>query len=172
MVGDAEQMTFYPRPRTRDEASAWIRRNRAFYEEHGFGFWLIELLPRSRFAGYCGVRPLDLEGVPEIEIGWHVHKRFWSQGVGTQAAGIARDAAVNRFEISRLVALVHEDHVASRRVAENIGMREERRTLLEGDYPAIVYAADLERSATVTRTPAQGTRLSGGRCSWSRPSGV
>ena len=147
-------MTFYPRPRTRDEASAWIRRNRAFYEEHGFGFWLIELLPRSRFAGYCGVRPLDLEGVPEIEIGWHVHKRFWSQVVGTQAAGIARDAAVNRFEISRLVALVHEDHVASRRVAENIGMREERRTLLEGDYPAIVYAADLERSATVTRTPA------------------
>ena len=154
MVGDAEQMTFYPRPRTRDEASAWIRRNRAFYEEHGFGFWLIELLPRSRFAGYCGVRPLDLEGVPEIEIGWHVHERFWSQGVATQAAGIARDAAVNRFEISRLVALVHEDHVASRRVAENIGMREERRTLLEGDYPAIVYAADLERSATVTRTPA------------------
>jgi RimJ/RimL family protein N-acetyltransferase len=48
----------------------------------------------------------------------------------------------------------HEDHIASRRVAENIGMREERRTLLEGDYPAIVHAADLERSATVTRTPA------------------
>jgi RimJ/RimL family protein N-acetyltransferase len=121
MVGDAEQMTFYPRPRTKDEASAWIRRNRAFYEEHGFGFWLIEPLPRSRFAGYCGIRPLDLEGVPEI---------------------------------SRLVALVHEDHVASRRVAETIGMREERRTLREGDYPAIVYAARLERSATVTRTPA------------------
>jgi RimJ/RimL family protein N-acetyltransferase len=33
------------------------------------------------------------------------HKRFWSQGVGTQAAGIALDAAVNRFEISRLDAL-------------------------------------------------------------------
>jgi RimJ/RimL family protein N-acetyltransferase len=48
----------------------------------------------------------------------------------------------------------HEDHIASRRVAENIGMREERRTLLEGDYPAIVHAADLKRSATVTRTPA------------------
>jgi len=69
MVGDAEQMTFYPRPRTRDEASAWIRRNRASYEERGFGFWLIEPPPRSRFAGYCGIRPLDLEGVPEIEIG-------------------------------------------------------------------------------------------------------
>jgi hypothetical protein len=37
----------------------WIRRNRSLYQEHGFGFWLIELLPRRSFAGYCGIRPLD-----------------------------------------------------------------------------------------------------------------
>jgi hypothetical protein len=60
----------------------------------------------------------------------------------------------------------HEDHVASRRVAENIGMREERRTLLEGDYPAILYAADLERSATVTRTPEAERRIA--RCALER----
>jgi RimJ/RimL family protein N-acetyltransferase len=60
---------------------------------------------------------------------------------------------VTRFGISRLVALVHEDHVASRRVAEIIGMREERTTLLQGAYPAIVYGADLERTATFMRTP-------------------
>jgi RimJ/RimL family protein N-acetyltransferase len=80
MVGDPEQMTFYPSPKTRQEASAWIRWNRALYEEHGFGSWLIELLPHSRFAGYCGIRPLDLEGAPEIEIAWHVHKQFWGRG--------------------------------------------------------------------------------------------
>jgi [ribosomal protein S5]-alanine N-acetyltransferase len=83
MSGDAEQTTFYPRPGNEKDASAWIRRNRALYEQHGFGFWLIEPLPRSGLAGYCGIRPLDVEGVPEIEIGWHVHKRFWSRGVGT-----------------------------------------------------------------------------------------
>jgi len=27
MVADEEQMRFYPRPKTRDEASAWISRN-------------------------------------------------------------------------------------------------------------------------------------------------
>ena len=31
MVADADQMTFYPRPKTRDEASAWIERNLDFY---------------------------------------------------------------------------------------------------------------------------------------------
>lgn len=33
MVGDEEQMTFYPRPKTRGEAFAWIDRNHALYKE-------------------------------------------------------------------------------------------------------------------------------------------
>jgi RimJ/RimL family protein N-acetyltransferase len=143
MVGDEEQTTFYPRPKTRDEAAAWIGRNRALYATHGFGSWLIELLPRLRFAGYCGIRPLELDGVSEVEIGWHVHKHFWNRGIATEAATLACTAAVGRFGISRVVALVHPDHVASRRVAENIGMRVERTTVLKEDYPAIVYAAEL-----------------------------
>jgi RimJ/RimL family protein N-acetyltransferase len=140
MVGDDAQMTFYPRPKTRDEAGAWIRRNRDLYATHGFGTWLIEVLPHARFAGYCGIRPLELEQVSEIEIGWHVHKHFWSQGIATEAAALACHAATTRFGLARLIALVHPDHLASRRVAENVGMRQERTTVLEGDYPAIVYA--------------------------------
>jgi RimJ/RimL family protein N-acetyltransferase len=146
MVGDDEQMTFYPRPKTRDEAAAWIRRNLELYATHGFGTWLIEAPAASRFAGYCGIRPAELEQVSEIEIGWHVHKHFWNQGIATQAARLVCDAATTRFGLSRLIALVHPDHVASRRVAENVGMRRERTTVLDGDYPAIVYAAKLRRT--------------------------
>ena len=36
MVADADQMTFYPRPKTRGEASAWIDRNLDLYERYGF----------------------------------------------------------------------------------------------------------------------------------------
>jgi RimJ/RimL family protein N-acetyltransferase len=143
MVADDEQMTFYPQPKTRAEAAAWIRRNRGFYETHGFGSWLIELLPLWRFAGYCGIRPLELEGVAEVEIAWHVHKQFWNQGVATEAATMACATAASRWGISRLIALVHPEHVASRRVAEHVGMRAERTALLDGDYPAVVYAAEL-----------------------------
>jgi RimJ/RimL family protein N-acetyltransferase len=45
--------------------------------------------------------------------------------------------------VSRLVAVIHPDHVASRRVAEKIGMREERKTTLDGDYPAVIYATGI-----------------------------
>lgn len=41
MVADEDQMGFYPRPKTRDEASAWIERNLTLYQAHGFdsGSW-------------------------------------------------------------------------------------------------------------------------------------
>lgn len=142
MVADEDQMRFYPRPKTRDEASAWISRNLSLYEEYGFGFWLIESLPTSGFLGYCGIRPLALEGASEIEIGWHTKKTSWNQGVATEAATAAWDLASRRFALSRLVAIIHPDHIASRRVAEKIGMHEERTTILDDDYPAVIYTTE------------------------------
>ena len=36
MVGDPEQMRFYPRPKSRDEVRVWLAWNLALYEENGF----------------------------------------------------------------------------------------------------------------------------------------
>jgi RimJ/RimL family protein N-acetyltransferase len=142
MVADEDQMGFYPRPKTRDEASAWISWNLALYKEYGFGFWFIESLATSSFLGYCGIRPLALEGASENEIGWHTRKTCWNQGIATEAATAARDLAFRRFALSRLVAIIHPDHIASRRVAEKIGMRDERTTVVDDDYPAVIYTAE------------------------------
>jgi RimJ/RimL family protein N-acetyltransferase len=142
MVADPDQMTFYPRPKTRSEAAAWIGRNLALYAQHGFGIWRVEPRRGADFVGYCGIRPLDLDGDGEIEIGWHMHKRFWNRGLATEAAAAARDLAFGRFDVQRLVAVIHPDHVASRRVAERIAMRPERATVLDEDYPALIYAIE------------------------------
>jgi RimJ/RimL family protein N-acetyltransferase len=138
MVADEDQMRFYPRPKTRDEASAWISRNLVLYRECGFGFWFIESLLTSDFLGYCGIRPLALQGASEIEIGWHIKKTSWNQGIATEAATAVRNLAFTHFALSRLVAIIHPDHIASRRVAENIGMHDEKTAILD-DYPAVIY---------------------------------
>lgn len=138
MVADEDQMTFYPRPKTREEACAWISRNLQLYASGGFGFWLIESLSTSEFLGYCGIRPLTLCGASETEIGWHTNKRVWNQGIATEAATAARDLAFRRFGVSRLVAIIHPSHNASRRVAEKIGMHPEKTVDLDG-YPAVIY---------------------------------
>ena len=141
MVADEEQMRFYPGPRTRDEACAWIGRNLSLYEEHGFGFWLIESRPTWEFLGYCGIRPLVLQGASATEIGWHTKKTSWNRGIATEAATGVRGLAFARFAQTRLVALIHPDHLASRRVAEKIGMREGAAIVFDGD-PYVTYVSE------------------------------
>jgi RimJ/RimL family protein N-acetyltransferase len=138
MVSDEEQMRFYRAVRTREDAAAWISRNLALYERHGYGMWLIEPTAATEFAGYCGIRPLELEGVSETEIGWHVSKSFWNRGIATEAARAVRDLARMSFGLERLTALVHPDNLASRRVAEKLGMQEVKTTVFEGE-PTVIY---------------------------------
>ena len=142
LVADEEQMTFYPRPKTRGEASAWIDRNVALYHDDGLGFWCLELSATAAFVGYCGIRPRELDGVSEIEIGWHTKKTSWNQGLATEAASAAQHLAFSRFGLSRLVAVIHPDHIASRRVAEKIGMHVEKTMVVEEDYRAVIYASE------------------------------
>jgi [ribosomal protein S5]-alanine N-acetyltransferase len=139
MVADEEQMRFYPRPKTRGEASDWIKRNISLYEQHGYGFWFIQSVTTGDFVGYCGIRPH--EQLPEIEIGWHTNKKYWSQGLATEAAGACRDLAFDRFALDRLIGIIDPRNVASVRVAEKIGMRPEREATLDG-YRCIVYAVE------------------------------
>lgn len=138
MVADHDQMRFSPRPRTRQEATAWIQRNLVLYEEHGFGFWRMESVASSAFLGYCGIRPQTVARLPEIEMGWHTKKTSWSQGIATEAALACRDLAFIRFGLQRLVAVIDPAHAASRRVAERIGMQLEK-TAVHEDYPCLVY---------------------------------
>ena len=139
MVTDEDQMRYYPRPKTRAEAYEWIERNLTLYRDHGFGFWFMESVEASEFLGYCGIRPLLLDGVDETEVGWHIHKDFWNRGLATEAGMACRDLAFTRFDISRLVGLIDPGNVASIGVAERIGMCPERRALVD-EHPYVVYS--------------------------------
>lgn len=143
MFGDEETMRFYPRPKTRGEAHDWIEWNLRLYTERGFGLWVMEAIASSEFVGDCGLTPQTVEGVADIEVGWHTKRAFWSQGFATEAALACRDLAFAQFGLNRLISIIDPENLASRRVAEKIGMRQEKIALHE-DYPCVIYA--IERS--------------------------
>lgn len=138
MVADGEQMAYYPHPRTRHDASIWLDRNLTLYANVGYGFWVIES-PDGEFFGYCGIRPLTIEGIQEVEMGWHTKKQVWGQGVATEAATACRDLAFGRFGIERLVATIDPAHRASLRVATKLGMSRDREAVLDG-WACVIYA--------------------------------
>jgi RimJ/RimL family protein N-acetyltransferase len=69
--------------------------------------------------GDCGLQYLD--GGPEIELGFHLHRAQWGHGYATEAAGAALSwAQVHRTE--DVVAIVDPGNDRSLRVLERIGM--------------------------------------------------
>jgi RimJ/RimL family protein N-acetyltransferase len=150
LLGDPEVMTYYPRPKTRQEAAQWIDWNAGLYRTRGYGLWLLTT-PDGEFVGDCGLTPQLVDGVTELEVGYHVVPALQGRGYATEAAAAARDFARDVLGAPRLVAIIHPDNRPSQRVAEKIGLRPEKRTAVHGGRDAIIYAAALQPASAQPR---------------------
>ena len=130
LLGDPDVMRFYPAPKTREQAAAWIEWNQRNYAEHGYGLWVIET-HEGDFVGDCGLTWQAVNGVKKLEVGYHVAPRWQGQGLASEAAAACRDFARGHVEVPELIAIIHPDNRASERVAEKIGMQR-----VEDDRPA------------------------------------
>lgn len=122
LLGDPNVMEFYPHPKTRDEAQAWIDWNTANYATHGFGLWIIETAA-GEFVGDCGLTWQNVNGERMLEVGYHVRRDLQGKGYATEAAAACRDYARDELGVSDIVAIIHPDNIASQRVAKKIGLR-------------------------------------------------
>ena len=121
MLADPSVMEFYPSPKSRVESQAWIDWNKRNYFEHGYGLWIIET-KAAEFVGDCGLTWQAVNGRPELEVGYHVRAEMQGRGYATEAAAACRDFARDVFGAVHLVAIIHPDNAASRRVAQKIGL--------------------------------------------------
>jgi RimJ/RimL family protein N-acetyltransferase len=122
LLGDPEVMRYYPSPKNRDQASAWISWNQRLYRKHGFGLWLLSLRDTGKFVGDCGLTPQQVDGVTEIEVGYHVRACLQGRGLATEAAAACRDFARDVLGAGRLIAIIDPRNQPSQRVAENLGL--------------------------------------------------
>jgi RimJ/RimL family protein N-acetyltransferase len=141
LLGDPAVMRYYPRPKTRDEARGWIDWNQRLYRDEGYGLWVIELRGTGEFVGDCGLTPQQVDGVTELEIGYHVRTGLQGRGLATEAAAACRDFARDVLGATRLVAIIRPDNVPSQRVATKIGLPFER-TATSHDLPVHLHATD------------------------------
>ncbi len=128
LLGDPLVMTYYPAPKSRDEAAKWIAWNEVNYAEHGYGLWIVET-HEGTFLGDCGLTWQKVNGRSELEVGYHLRPEFQGLGYATEAAAACRDFARVVLQVPQLVAIIHPDNAPSRRVAEKIGMQH-----IEDDY--------------------------------------
>lgn len=118
-----------------------------FWEAHtpGSGAFPIRMKADQAFAGIVLLKALPYSGgefSEHIEIGWHLARPFWGQGLATEAAAAIRDYGFETLELPRILAIADPDNTPSLRVMERIGMRYLEHTDRFYDELGVLYELD------------------------------
>ncbi|MEQ9606792.1 MAG: GNAT family N-acetyltransferase [Kiloniellaceae bacterium] len=88
----------------------------------GLGYWSIFAREDpTRFLGWVMLYPCSVAGA-EVEIGWRLNRAAWGHGYATEAAAPVLALGFAEGDMASVVADIHPDNHASRRVAEKIGL--------------------------------------------------
>ena len=90
------------------------------YEKYGYGRFAVELKETGKVIGFCGIKYLPEIDLPEV--GYRYLKEYWGRGIGTEAAKACVEFAREDLKITKLIALIIPENIASIKVAEKLGM--------------------------------------------------
>ncbi|MCB9233863.1 MAG: GNAT family N-acetyltransferase [Bacteroidia bacterium] len=118
---DVRVMEYFPKIRNRPESFEYLLKALKYAEENpGLGKYVLEAAESEDFMGLAVIQHLEESG--EIEVGYRLHRRYWGNGLATEAAGMMLDLGFRLLGLPRLVGITHPDNLGSSRVLEKIGM--------------------------------------------------
>lgn len=125
MLADPVVMTYFPRPMTRGESEAWLRRNTERYQRHGTALLaVLRATPHGHdFLGDCGLVVRRFGDRLHLELGYHFAAHAWGQGYATEAARACLSLGFADTTVREIVALIRPENHPSQRVAQRLGMR-------------------------------------------------
>lgn len=159
MNADPRVMEFLPAPLSPSECQILIARLEAHFDEHGFGFWAVELPDQATCIGFVGLSVPRFEAhfTPCVEIGWRLAADFWGQGLATEAARAALAFGFNNLGLKEIVSFTVPQNVRSRRVMERLGMTRDPHD--DFDHPALPVGHRLSRHVLYRAVPSPTPKL-------------
>ncbi len=121
ILGDPETMRFYPSTYNLNEVKDWVKRSRDSYEEFGFGLWAIYLKKNNQFIGQCGLTMQLIRDRTLPEIGFHIHKRYWNRGYGSEAAAAVEEYAKSLGRFRSIYIQTYYKNIPAQMLAIKIG---------------------------------------------------
>jgi len=117
-------MEYFPAPLDATESIDLLRRLELSFEQHGFGFWAVELIGGEPLIGFVGLSPVDasLSLAPAVEIGWRLAIEHWGQGLAQEAARAALQFGFEKRRLAEIVAYTAAINRRSRQPMERLGM--------------------------------------------------
>jgi RimJ/RimL family protein N-acetyltransferase len=108
---------------SRAQMEQWLQRNLDHQTRFGYGLFSVILKTKGALIGDCGLEQMDVDGQSIAELGYDFRSAYWNQGFATEAAIAVRDYAFDVLQLPELISLIRVGNIASKRVAEKIGMK-------------------------------------------------
>lgn len=104
------------------------------YASVGYGRFACVWKATGAVIGFSGIK--YVAEIADNELGYRFLPEFWGMGLATEAGQASIDFARADLGLTRLVALVHPDNVASAKVVTKLGFRIERQMRIS-DLPDV-----------------------------------
>ncbi len=121
-----EVMKYYPYLRNREQTSEWLQFNLDHTQKYGYGKWIIVKKENLMPIGHTGIVMIDVDGVPELELGYFLDSSCWGLGYATESAKAALKIAFTKLKNPRVVSTINPLNLPSIAVAERLGMQREK----------------------------------------------
>ncbi|HEY2717228.1 MAG TPA: GNAT family N-acetyltransferase [Solirubrobacterales bacterium] len=128
-------------PFTKAEIAEMLADDLRHWREAGFGPWALVEGEGGELVGRVGLHRTSIGGELVTELAWTVAPSWQGRGLAT-AAAVEGVALARSAELEELVALVLPANLASRRVAEKLGMRTSGEITHVG-LPHLLYRIDV-----------------------------
>lgn len=152
--------------RAEEDARAFVRLFVGWQGEEPRRRFQLAIVPRGeeRLIGNCGLRVTD-PVAREAEIGYELDPRGWGRGYATEAARAMLAFGFGTLRLHRVTARCLAENVASARVLERLGLRQEgrlrEREWIKGRWRDTLLYAILDREWRLRARPAGVTKPAG-----------
>lgn len=128
---------------SQDEVRDFMERTFARYREDGFAHFAAIEKETGALIGLVGPIVEVVDDTPYIGLGYILKKQFWGKGYATEGAKACMEYAFDRLGALDVIAEVRPENLPSRRVAERLGMRVEKKFVKHyrgKDMPHLIYS--------------------------------
>ena len=129
---DKEAVEFFPKNEIishSEKSKEWITRQINRYRDNTYGLQALINKQNNDFIGQCGLLLQEVDEVKELEVGYHIIKKYWGQGFAPEAARLFIDYAFENNLADSLIAIIDKRNLKSKRVAEKNGLQVEKQTI-------------------------------------------
>lgn len=120
------------------KAEQWIEKQILRYSEKRFGLQALIDKQTGEMVGQCGLLLQEVDGVEELEVGYHIFREFWGRGYAPEAARAFINYGFQEKLSNSIISIIHSENTNSQRVAAKNNLKLDKQTIWR-DVPALIF---------------------------------